>query len=58
LGQIDEDKAQLRVLERLDALCAALAALPSRRKSGLGWPFNRKPKMPKGLYLYGSVGAR
>lgn len=55
LGEIDEDKAQIRVLERLDALCQTLAALPSR-KSGLGWLFHRKPQMPKGLYLYGSVG--
>ena len=55
LGEIDSDPAQIRVLERIDALCADLGRLPSR-KSGLGWLFNRKPVMPKGLYLWGSVG--
>ena len=55
LGEIDEDPAQLRVIERLDALCLALDALPSR-KSGLSWLFKRKMTMPKGLYLWGSVG--
>lgn len=55
LGEIDEDQAQIRVLERLDTLCQALATLPSR-KSGLGWLYHRRPQMPKGLYLYGSVG--
>ena len=55
LGEIDEDPAQLRVIERLDALCLALDTLPSR-KSGLSWLFKRKITMPKGLYLWGSVG--
>ena len=55
LGEIDRDPAQLAVLSHLDQLCDALAALPSR-KAGLGWLFGRKPVMPRGLYLWGSVG--
>lgn len=55
LGEIDRDPAQITVLAYLDRLCGDLAALPSR-KAGLGWLFGRKPQMPKGLYLWGSVG--
>jgi len=55
LGEIDRDPAQVEVLKHLDRLCDDLAALPSR-KAGLGWLFGRKPRMPKGLYLWGSVG--
>ena len=55
LGEIDRDPAQVEVLKHLDRLCDDLAALPSR-KAGLGWLFGRKPRMPQGLYLWGSVG--
>ncbi len=55
LGEIDRDPAQVEVLKHLDRLCDDLAALPSR-KAGLGWLFGRKPRMPRGLYLWGSVG--
>ena len=55
LGEIDRDPAQVEILKHLDRLCDDLAALPSR-KAGLGWLFGRKPRMPQGLYLWGSVG--
>ena len=55
LGEIDRDPAQITVLAQLDRLCEELAALPSR-KAGIGWLFGRKPNMPKGFYLWGSVG--
>ena len=55
LGEIDRDPAQITVLAHLDRLCGELAALPSQ-KAGLSWLFGRKPRMPKGLYLWGSVG--
>jgi cell division protein ZapE len=55
LGEIDRDPAQVEVLKHLDRLCNDLAALPSR-KAGLSWLFGRKPLMPRGLYLWGSVG--
>jgi cell division protein ZapE len=55
LGEIDRDPAQIMVLAHLDRLCGELAALPSQ-KAGLSWLFGRKPRMPKGLYLWGSVG--
>jgi cell division protein ZapE len=55
LGEIDRDPAQITVLAHLDRLCSELAALPSQ-KAGLSWLFGRKPRMPKGLYLWGSVG--
>ncbi|MEI6572008.1 MAG: cell division protein ZapE [Alphaproteobacteria bacterium] len=55
LIEIDRDPAQVEVLKHLDRLCDDLAALPSR-KAGLGWLFGRKPLMPRGLYLWGSVG--
>lgn len=55
LGEIDRDPAQIAVLNHLDRLCGELATLPSR-KAGLGWLFGRKPRMPPGLYLWGSVG--
>jgi len=55
LSEIDRDPAQITVLAHLDRLCGELAALPSQ-KAGLSWLFGRKPRMPKGLYLWGSVG--
>jgi cell division protein ZapE len=54
-GRIEPDEAQRPALLAMDRLCHALAALPSR-KSGIGWLFHRVPAMPKGLYLWGSVG--
>jgi cell division protein ZapE len=55
LGEIDSDPAQWRVIDHLDRLCDLLGQVPSR-KSGLSWLFGRKPSMPRGLYLWGSVG--
>ena len=57
-GAIERDPAQLRLVRNLDDLVAALAARRRPRKSSpLGWLF-AKPEapLPKGLYIWGSVG--
>jgi cell division protein ZapE len=57
-GAIERDPAQLSLVQRLDALAAALGehGLASK-SSSLGWLFGRRaPNPPKGLYLWGSVG--
>jgi cell division protein ZapE len=57
-GAIERDPAQLRLVEKLDARVAAFAARQRPGKSSpLGWLF-AKPEapLPKGLYVWGSVG--
>jgi cell division protein ZapE len=59
-GAIERDPAQVAVVRRLQALAEALAAQRlARKSSALGWLFGKKvdPKdVPKGLYIWGSVG--
>ncbi len=57
-GAIERDPAQLRLVEKLDDRVAAFAARRRPGKSSpLGWLF-AKPEapLPKGLYVWGSVG--
>ena len=58
-GELSEDPAQRAVIDKLDALNAALAERRlASKQSPLGWLFGRKQpqEMPKGLYIWGSVG--
>jgi cell division protein ZapE len=58
-GAIERDPAQVGVVARLDALAAELAQHRlARKSSSLGWLFGRRqaPRIPKGLYVWGSVG--
>lgn len=47
-----EDPDQVRVLVRLDRLLADCTAAPAPRR----WPFARKRRAPRGIYLWGGVG--
>ena len=49
LGELESDRDQEIAVERLELLTEDLA-----RWSRGGWP--RKPKPPRGLYLWGPVG--
>lgn len=53
-GRIRADAAQRPVVLRLDALSAALAAMPG--PGGLLARFRKAPPPPKGLYIHGEVG--
>jgi cell division protein ZapE len=53
--EIEPDAAQAMLAERLDALQTELTA-SHRRKGALSWLFGSAPKLPKGLYIWGSVG--
>lgn len=57
-GTIEADPAQLALVERLDALAAALAERGRARPAGrFGWLLGQKPEPPpKGLYIWGAVG--
>ncbi|SEG52892.1 cell division protein ZapE [Bosea lathyri] len=59
-GAIERDPAQIAVVKRLAALTERLAARRlARKSSALGWLFGGKPNttdVPKGLYIWGSVG--
>jgi cell division protein ZapE len=58
-GAIERDPAQLSLVQRLDALAAALGEHGlARKSSSLGWLFGRRtaPTAPKGLYIWGAVG--
>lgn len=59
-GAIERDPAQVAVVRKLEALNGVLAARRLARKgSALGWLFGKKPaagEVPKGLYIWGSVG--
>lgn len=59
-GAIERDPAQIAVVKRLGALSEALAARRlARKSSALGWLFGKKSPaqdVPKGLYIWGSVG--
>jgi cell division protein ZapE len=59
-GAIERDPAQIAVVKRLAALSERLAARRlARKSSALGWLFGGKPNttdVPKGLYIWGSVG--
>lgn len=59
-GAIERDPAQVAVVKRLQALAQALAAQRlARKSSALGWLFGKKTDtkdVPKGLYIWGSVG--
>src|SRR5882724_128241 len=58
-GEIENDPAQVAVVERLDALIRRLKEKSLARKdSALGWLFGRsQPRQAaKGLYIWGSVG--
>jgi cell division protein ZapE len=53
-GVIVADKAQLLVMQQIDALYHALILEHKKRKGRLA--FLRKPKLVRGLYLWGGVG--
>lgn len=59
-GAIERDPAQLVVVKRLASLAETLAARRlARKSSALGWLFGAKrnsAEVPKGLYIWGSVG--
>jgi cell division protein ZapE len=59
-GRIERDPRQEAIVEKLDALSAAIAeSLLAKKSSALGWLFGGrgKPAPPlKGLYIWGSVG--
>ncbi|MDB5512830.1 MAG: ATPase [Enterovirga sp.] len=57
-GTIEPDPAQRAVVERLDRLSGTLNTRRLARKaSALGWLLGQKAEpVPKGLYLWGSVG--
>jgi cell division protein ZapE len=59
-GAIERDPAQVAVVRKLQALTDALAARRlARKSSALGWLFGSKSNtadVPKGLYIWGSVG--
>jgi cell division protein ZapE len=59
-GAIERDPAQLVVVKRLASLAETLAARRlARKSSALGWLFGAKKnsaEIPKGLYIWGSVG--
>ena len=58
-GAIERDPAQWALVQRLDALVAALASRQlAQKSSALGWLFgSREPaKPPKNLYIWGGVG--
>jgi cell division protein ZapE len=59
-GAIERDPAQLAVVKRLASLAETLAARRlARKSSALGWLFGAKKnsaEIPKGLYIWGSVG--
>ena len=59
-GDIERDPAQIAVVKRLAALAEVLEARRlARKSSALGWLFSRKSEtrdVPKGLYIWGSVG--
>lgn len=58
-GPIERDPAQVKLLRKLEALAEALGQVRLARKpSALGWLFGKKTQatLPKGLYVWGSVG--
>jgi cell division protein ZapE len=58
-GAIERDPAQTALVRRLDAVAAALGEHRlARKSSALGWLFGRRSPqaLPKGLYVWGSVG--
>ncbi|KPH81738.1 cell division protein ZapE [Bosea vaviloviae] len=59
-GEIERDPAQIAVVKRLAALAETLAARRlAHKSSALGWLFGKKADsrdVPKGLYIWGSVG--
>lgn len=59
-GAIERDPAQVAVVKRLQTLAEALAAQRlARKSSALGWLFGKQTDtkdVPKGLYIWGSVG--
>lgn len=57
-AHLEKDPAQIKVIEELDRLFAALMNYRLERKtSALGWLFaKRGHHIPRGLYIWGSVG--
>jgi cell division protein ZapE len=57
-GTIESDPAQREVVRALDRLSATLNSRGlARKSSSLGWLFGQKAEpLPRGLYLWGSVG--
>ncbi|MGA0597763.1 cell division protein ZapE [Enterovirga sp. CN4-39] len=57
-GSIESDPAQREVVRALDRLSATLNSRRlARKSSSLGWLFGQKAEpLPRGLYLWGSVG--
>ncbi len=53
-NEIRADAAQLPIVQRLDALNEALAAMP--KPGGLMGFFRKAPEPPRGLYIVGEVG--
>ncbi len=53
-GEIRPDAAQRPVIERLDGLAQALAAMP--KPGGLFGFLKKAPEPPQGLYIHGEVG--
>ena len=54
-GELRADPEQHAAATRLDALAAALEAVPTRG-SPLWRLMGRKPVLPRGVYLWGDVG--
>jgi cell division protein ZapE len=57
-GTIESDPAQREIVRALDRLAATLNSRGlARKSSSLGWLFGQKAEpLPRGLYLWGSVG--
>jgi cell division protein ZapE len=57
-GSIESDPAQREVVRALDRLSATINSRRlARKSSSLGWLFGQKAEpLPRGLYLWGSVG--
>jgi cell division protein ZapE len=59
-GRIERDARQLAIIEKLDALCLSIAeSRLAKKSSALGWMFGARraaAPLPKGLYIWGSVG--
>lgn len=56
-GRIRCDEAQLRALARLDSISAYLEATSERQRGLLTGLLSRRVTPPRGLYLWGGVGA-
>jgi cell division protein ZapE len=60
LGRIEHDRWQTAIVHKLDDLCESIEeARLAKKSSALGWLFGARraaAPLPKGLYIWGSVG--